>query len=372
MIAKFFKAPTYSSGSWSTFANDFVFASNKITSYEYKKHFTKVGDFTMVLPFREDFLRKLEENGTVFFDSDWLWIQTLKYDGKQIVLSGKDIKGLLDTRIALFGNTQISGAEGYDVVSGDTAHCIKHYLDNNCIAPDDTARILPLTWGGGDIGIYPDNYMTRLEFISDIVNKMCENAEIGYDVKGKLTQSGFDFILIKGVDRSHLQSDRPRVIFSAAHGNVKAFSFEHSIDDLYNEIYAEDANGIIKPVARGSESTGILRRECTVSAGISSTDPATSNYFDSHVLNEIADNIENHSYNIDPSDASGYGAIYNIGDYVTVLDDYTHNLARVQITEVTKNYSQGKRNISVVFGRPKQKPLQKVVNSFISGTARRR
>ena len=29
MIAKFFKAPTYSSGSWSTFANDFVFASKE-------------------------------------------------------------------------------------------------------------------------------------------------------------------------------------------------------------------------------------------------------------------------------------------------------------------------------------------------------
>ena len=81
--------------------------------------------------------------------------------------------------------------------------------------------------------------------------------------------------------------------------------------------------------------------------------------------------MESHSFTIEPT-VSGYGTDYTLGDYVTILDDYTGNLYKRQITEVTKSYSQGQKSIALTFGTPKQKPLQKLVNSFISGTARRR
>lgn len=214
--------------------------------------------------------------------------------------------------------------------------------------------------------------MARLEYISDIVNKMCENAGIGYDVRGNLNSRCFDVTTIQGVDRGTAQNVRPRVIFSVRHGNVTSQSFEHGVDDLYNEIYAEDVNGIVIPVSRGNEPVGISRRECTLNAGISSTDPATEGYFNSYVLNEVSDNIESHSYNIEPSVSSGYGTKYDIGDIVAIQDDYTKNLTNMQITEVTKSYSHGRQSLSLTFGTPKQKPFQKIVNNFLNGTARRR
>lgn len=376
MFAKFFKAPTYSGSTWSTFSDDRLFVTDSIESYEYTKLFTKTGSFTMTLPFSENILKKLVLNGTIFFDNDWLWVQSIQYDGRKITISGKDCKGFLDTRISLYGDTQVSGAEGYDIVSGTTADCIKHYLDNNCISPEDTSRKLPLEWSGGAYGLASDHYMARLEYISDIVNKMCENAGIGYDVRGNfrgnLNSRCFDVTTIQGVDRGTAQNVRPRVIFSVRHGNVTSQSFEHGVDDLYNKIYAEDINGVVIPVSRGNEPVGIIRRECTVNAGISSTDPATEGYFSSYVLNEVSDNIESHSYNIEPSVSSGYGTKYDIGDIVAIQDDYTKNLTNMQITEVTKSYSQGRQSLSMTFGTPKQKPLQKIINDFLSGTAKRK
>ena len=53
MFAKFFKAPTYSGGTWSTFSDDRLFVTDSIESYEYTKLFTKTGSFTMTLPFSE-------------------------------------------------------------------------------------------------------------------------------------------------------------------------------------------------------------------------------------------------------------------------------------------------------------------------------
>ena len=63
---------------------------------------------------------------------------------------------------------------------------------------------------------------------------------------------------------------------------------------------------------------------------------------------------------------------YELGDVVAVQDIFTKNIEDVQITEVSKSYRQGQQRLSLTFGKPKQNPLQKIVNDFLSGTARRR
>ena len=102
MFAKFFKMPTYSNtnSQWYGFDHDRLFVTDKIVRYEYTKRFTKVGRFEMVLPFERTFISVLELNGTIYYDGDWLWIQSIQYDGKTIMLSGTDMKGLLETRVS--------------------------------------------------------------------------------------------------------------------------------------------------------------------------------------------------------------------------------------------------------------------------------
>lgn len=379
MFAKFFKMPTYSNtnNQWYGFDHDRLFVTDKIVRYEYTKRFTKVGRFEMVLPFDKVFISVLELNGTIYYDGDWLWIQSIQYDGKTITLSGMDMKGLLETRVSLYADQHIEGGQGYDIATGTTKACIKHYLDGNAVSPSNVKRILPIYADAngaviaGTDGLSSDSYMARLEVLSDIIAKLCENAGIGYDVAGRLSGWGFQVSTMEGANRSHDQDTAPRVIFSVKHRNVRSLTCEHGVSDLYNEVYAVDGNEIVKMVNRDTnQAARVLRRECTVTVGTSSTGD-DADYFDKYVLREVADNVESHSFTVEPT-VSGYGTDYTLGDYVTILDDYTGNLYKRQITEVTKTYSAGQQSLSLVFGTPKQKPLQKLVNSFISGTARRR
>lgn len=392
MFARFFSAPN-----GGLMQNDLLFVTDEIISYDYTKRWSSVGDFTMVLPFRDEFLSKLTINGTIGYDDDWLFVQGIRHDGRYITLTGKDCKGLLDLRITEYGGTSVAGAEGYDVVSGTTAQCVKHYLDANAVISDADietyiqahmptatedekeatraamkARRLPLSWDSQSVtGLVSDSYMARLEYLSEVVSKLCDGADIGYDVRAQGYLHYYNFMLLQGTNRSFSQSSNPRVIFTPGWGNVKSLTFEHSVDELYNMIYAVDVNNSTSPIPRGDVPSGVMRRECTVSVSVSSTDPTTAVYFDKYALEQVSDNVETHSYTIVPS-VSGYGTDYTLGDIVTVLEPVTGNQYNATITEVIKSYSHDKRELSITLGTQKKKPLQKIVNDLISGTARRR
>lgn len=358
MFAKIFKPPSLTS----TFTDDFLFATDRIVSYEYTKRWSKSGDFSLVLPFGKEFLKSLSLNGIVYFDGDWLWIQNISYNGQVINISGKDCKAFLETRIALPNNT---GYTGYSSVSGTTAHCIEYYLNLNCINPTDKNRKLPLTFAGGTAGLSNDNYMARFEYISDIVTTMCENAGIGFDIRGNIAGSGFKFYTIKSVDRSFNQTENPRVIFSSHWSNIVSQSFEHGGDNLLNAVYATDVDEVSQLVA--TTASGISRRECNINVGISHTD----SWFEKYALNEIKDNAATESFDI-AVPFQNYGTDYELGDIVTVKDDFAGGFYNRVITEVTKSFSSGQRSISLVLGIPKQKPVQKLINNLINKTQQRK
>ena len=358
MFAKIFKPPT----STSTFTDDFLLATDRIVSYEYTKRWTKTGNFTIVFPFDKEILNALKLNGTIYLDSDWLFIQGISYSGQQITVTGKDCKAFLETRIALPNNT---GYTGYSSVSGTTAQCIEYYLNLNCINPVDVSRKLPLMFAGGTVGISNDSYMARFEYISDIVTAMCENAGIGFDIRGNITKNGFKFYLLKGVDRSFNQTKNPRVIFSSHWRNIVSQSFERGVDNLLNAVYATDVDEVSQLVA--TTASGISRRECNVNVGISHTD----DWFEKYALKEIKDNVATESFDISVP-FSNYGTDYELGDIVTVKDDFAGGFYNRAVTEVTKSYSSGQRSISLVLGIPKQKPVQKLVNNLINKTQQRK
>lgn len=358
MFAKIFKAPTLTS----RFDDDFLLATDRISSYEYTKRWTKSGDFTLTFPFDKDILNALNLNGIIYFDGDWLFIQNVSYSGQQITVTGKDCKAFLEIRIALPNNT---GYTGYSSVSGTTAHCIEYYLNLNCINPVDVNRKLPLIFAGGTAGLLNDSYMARFEYISDIVTAMCENAGIGFDVRGNIADSGFKFYTLKGVDRSFNQDVNARVIFSSHWRNVVAQSFEHGCNNLLNAVYATDVDEVSQLVT--TSASGILRRECNVNVGISHTD----SWFEKYALNEVKDNVATESFEITVP-FSNYGTDYELGDIVTIKDDFQNDKFNRIITEVTKSYASGQRSISLTLGIPKQKPVQQIVNNLINKTQRKK
>lgn len=371
MLAKFFDMPVQTNGSFSALSDCHLFDTNRIISYSYTKRFAKSGEFALTLPFLPELLSALKINGILTIDGDWLWIQDIAYNGQTISVSGKDCKGFLESRISLYSDPQHVGTDGYDVATGTTAQCIKHYLDNNCIGltGNAAARNLPISWAGGASGTANDSYMARLEYLSDVVTKLCEDAEIGYDITFSQAAGGLVFVTLAGTDRSRGQSVNPRVIFSLRHRNIISQSSEHGVSDLLNVIYCTDPDGYTGKAKRDStEAAGLARRECNVGVSVGISDPL----FEKYGLQEVVDNTETHSFTVSPAYVDAYGTEYELGDIVTLLDDYTSDFYNVRITEASKEYSAGEKKLSLTFGKSKQKVFQKLVNGFLSGTAKRR
>lgn len=368
MYGKLFGVPSLSQ----TVAESFIAPLTDIISYEYTERFARAGEFTIVLAMDKTLLPKLRINRLIVIGNASLIIEGISYDGKNITVTGKDCCGLLSRRKTIWGASQGAGTDGYDVVSGTTVQCIKHYLDNNIINPVDSERAMPVRWSNpsGITGLSSDSYMSRLEDLENVVRVLCEDAGIGYKIYASLAQSaapGLVFSPQQGIDRSVTQNVRPRVIFSAGWRNVTGVRMEHDISNLYNTVYVTGNNDLTLEAYRGNSAPeGIGRIETAVS--VSADDAADIRRFG---LCQIEDNTETHSYQIVPV-SDDYGDKYSLGDIVSVKDEYTGNFFNARITEAKLSYSAGSRTVQLTLGTGKQKLLQKIVNNMIGGTLRRR
>ena len=354
MIVKVFKYPTENG----SFQDEFLLSTSKFVSYEYTRKWVGTGNFTLVLPMLKDFL-KIVENCILCIDGDWLFVNNIKRDEKQIEISGTDLNGFLDLRITAFGKTQASGADGYDVVKGTTGECINHYINNNAVNPEDANRKIPrLVIGQTAKGKDSDSYMARLKMLSEVVGNLCLNATIGYEIVADLDNNRFVFNTLTGTDRSIEQSDNNYVILSQKRNNLYSATYERGNEDLLNAIYATGAD-VTQTVYRDSTApTGILRRECAVDVSVESVSDIKD-----YALNAVSGNIANNSYELDVAAVEDFGKVYKLGDYITVKDAVTGNTWTAQIVEATKTYSATEKKIKLTLGDAKTKLLNKIQNT---------
>ncbi len=362
MVVKFFDSPDGVRNN-----NElFIFATEHVLSFEYEKNFTKAGSFELGLSFERGTLEKLYNNALAEINGEWLIIESIGYDYKKIYLTGHGLGSVLNRRVSTFiPDAQEPGTQGYDAVSGTTAQCIEHYINNNFISPADEEREMPMSFiAGGVTGIVSDGYMARLENCADIITELCENAGIGFetDLSGGIIR----IILKNTVDKSIGQSDRPRVIFSAERGNVTEISFEHSTGNYYNAVYATGAD-VTQTVYRRPWiiPEGIDRRECATDVSVESVEDIRD-----YALKAVENNTETHSYDL-AVPSGDYGRKYEIGDIVTIEEKELGRRYTATITAVQFSFSAEKKNVRITLDRAKPKLLNTIINNVMNKTARR-
>lgn len=368
MFAKFYSPPAGTSRvNWSGLMK---YVTDKIKSYSYTAKFVGAGDFTMVLHFIPEIIGTLSKNDIISYDGDWLIIKGIKYDETAgITLTGTDLNGILSQRLAL----PVNGEP--DKVTGSTAVCIKHFLDNNIINPADIERKIPMKFNANSITGNPnDGYRsTAFENLADIVKTLCDWADIGYRITGGVSENTvavFEFRLVKGVNKSTEQNVRARVIFSPSWGNVIQQSFEHDISNMLNAVYGFDSGSeVVRIGYRGNNYSGIARQEAMVDVSLEEGEDVGN--IPKYALAATEDNSEVHNYSVVPT-AEGYGTEYKLGDKVTVRDRYANVNYSAVISEVEKNYSGGQKNIKVSVGKPDQKLLNKIINNTVAGVQKKR
>lgn len=355
MLLKVFAFPKENS----TFQDEFLFQTNNVVSYEYTKKFVGTGNFTLVLAIDKAYANRIIENCILNYNGDWLFVNNVKRDDKQITLSGTDLNGFLDLRITIFGETQVAGAKGYDVVKGTTGECVNHYLNNNAINPEDKSRRIPrLVIGQTAQGKAKDNYMARLQVLTEVIGSLCENATIGYEITADTSKNQFVFNTLVGTDRSIQQSDNTAVIFSQARNNLFSATYERGNEDLLNAIYATGADVTQTVYRNGNTPTGVLRHETAIDVSVDSVADIKD-----YALKQVNGNISNNSYELDIRGIDDYGKKYKLGDYVTVMDTVMGKAWTAQIIQITTRISSNEHKISLTLGDTKTKLLNKIQNS---------
>lgn len=355
MLLKVFAFPKENS----TFQDEFLFQTNNVVSYEYTKKFVGTGNFTLVLAIDKAYANRIIENCILNYNGDWLFVNNVKHDDKQITLSGTDLNGFLDLRITIFGETQVAGAKGYDVVKGTTGECVNHYLNNNAINPEDKSRRIPrLVIGQTAQGKAKDNYMARLQVLTEVIGNLCENATIGYEITADTSKNQFVFNTLVGTDRSIQQSDNTAVIFSQARNNLFSATYERGNEDLLNAIYATGADVTQTVYRNGNTPTGVLRHETAIDVSVDSVADIKD-----YALKQVNGNISNNSYELDIRGIDDYGKKYKLGDYVTVMDTVMGKAWTAQIIQITTRISSNEHKISLTLGDTKTKLLNKIQNS---------
>lgn len=190
----------------------------------------------MVIPVNEPAAELLETNTFLAVSGgDYLFVTDIKETENRITLEGFDLKYLLAGRITLFPTeAQDKGTYGYFVTKGSTGKCICDIVRHNITeASDPNRRIYGFSAGASEAGLTNDSYMTRLEPLDKVVETLCKNAGIGYDVEmvfGSASGDGIALRIIEPVNRSADQTDVPKVIFSREFLNIESLSREIGVN----------------------------------------------------------------------------------------------------------------------------------------------
>ncbi len=197
-------------------------------------------------------------------------------------------------------------------------------------------------------------WSTRFETLSDVLQKVCEYASIGYEIYTDYINKQFILDVIVGNDHTTLTDI---VIFTTKHRNLRSMVYLKSLEGYKNVAYVagsgEDENRLIQTVYEGVEPIGTNRREVFVDSGqmtiadglIDEGNRALAQYPQKETLNAEIVNTGLFQYKRD----------WDLGDIVIVESPEIGVSMNTHIVEITERYDQQEVEIIPRFGTPSEK-----------------
>lgn len=334
------------------------------------QHLWSPGDFTLTIPYEARYAAELTEGRLVLIDQTFAGlIEAVNIEagagGQMLAVSGCDLKGIVARRITIPPQaTGIQGAQGYDAASGTTEAVIKHYVDANMVTtPQQPARAVPGLVIAPDQGrgIASDKYITRHDPLTTVLQELCQASGLGYDIKPDLTAGQYTFDVVQGVDRSGIQSDRPRIVFDVSRKTAQSQTYDRSERDARNLFYAtmsgaeyaDEALTMVYVRDGETEQSGLLRREQHLD--ISADTPTAGSEYDElkrYALIEAENYRPAESFSCVILDNRWkYGVDYALGDIVTVQNTAWGITMHTRLISMVTDYSSSAITHTATFGK---------------------
>ena len=331
--------------------------------YECRKSWQGIGSFSLTVPADTPGIQSVTADMILYADdksvSDCLIINAVDKDEHHVTLKGTDMKEMLRYRVTLFPQAEIeAGTYGYDARQGSTGTILAGYINYNCIDPTDTNRkIHGLNIGAISGGRSNDTYMSRLQPISDVAIKMCENADVGWDITfaPSAVDGGYSFRLVEGVDRTNATGQN-KCVFAEKLGNVAKVTGSINTSERRTVVWTvnggDDEKAVVTAIYKSSVS-GFDRREAVMTAS------CDLDLTESYVKSNSADMTDKTQLEFQLIDPEMYGKVFFVGDKVSVIE--SGQVKDMRVIEVNKSYSGNERNVSVKLGDiPVKKPFERV------------
>lgn len=327
----------------------------------WRRRFFTADDFELYIPLNLENLSLLKEGNIVVHRRETgslngvIHTITLTTDS-----SGKDsitVKGM-----SLLGYLKYRINWGIINFKGSPVDLMREMVTKNAISPQDEKRIIPnLILGSqlncADIIIYQNSYGNILEELEAIGKTTGLGCTVVFDgSERKLT-----FEVVQGIDRSIVQSEYPRVIFSREYDNVLSQEYLQSTKDFKNTfLIAGEGEGDNRLLVSYGDDIGLDRFELFVDArdlqqevdGKSLTSEEYKQTLLQRGHEKLSEYVKLNTFEsqIDTNSNYVYQKDYDLGDIVSVIDRNWGITLNARITEVEEVYEDGKFEVTPTFG----------------------
>lgn len=317
-----------------------VYILETYKSLLWTERYWESGDFDITCTPDMDFLLALSQTkyldlgGIYRPDKQFMEIETISVrtdpkQGDEVVIKGHTLDRKLNRRVILF-ETILSGTveTGVDI------------LIQNAIELDPDRSLSNFIYVFGEI---PGGLNTGFfgEYVDDAIKKICKSKGLGFFVTYNEQTGNLEFRLREGTDHSREQSYNRIIEYTTALNNLLNAKWTRSLIPYKNVCYVVGENGQVVIVG---DAAGEERREIFYKPGISQGELMESEYTALLIqkgLEELSKwtVLETFDGEIDP-DSYIFGVDYNMGDVLSLADDYGHT-GRARIIEMIYFQDQG-------------------------------
>lgn len=277
-------------------------------------------------------------------------------EGAILKMTGHSLESLVNRRVA----QRINAA-----LKTNPALIVKGLMNDNAVEASNEKRNFPkMVLGEMDEDVPEDKFITYGidgQNVYDLIDELCDYADLGWRIKPDYETKGFIFELYRGEKRTYDQTDNPWVVFSSSYDNLISSQLIASDLTKYNalmykgpEAYYDDGKKLRDQIRDSvwtgdTEPSGLDRREVFMESNQSWNDPdsatgalysqATMAEFlkdDAKVALEEASEKDAFEGELDTLRQFVYGVDFQIGDICQMSTEYGVD-AQVRIDEVVQS-----------------------------------
>lgn len=190
-------------------------------------------------------------------------------------------------------------------------------------------------------------FESRYKVLSNELETISKTSKLGWCIYFDYKNKKFIFETLAGIDKTVNQQDNAPIIFSKRYDNIIEREYMKDISEYKNcAIVAGQGEGSNREiVVVNDDLSGLERKEIFIDA----RDVENNNNLSDRGKSKLSENIiiESFEANIDPI---SYKLDWDLGDFITILDDEIGVISDTQIVEVREIYEDGVLTIEPTFG----------------------